>query len=208
MAERLVSAFGNLSLDGPGRQRRKQRPPPPRQQPQHPPPQSPHPAPRAPRFTGHIYLLRGLPGSGKSSLARKLKRDFPSALVFSTDDFFIMDDGTYLFNQNLLQEAHKWNRKRASKAMKRGKTPIIIDNTNIQAWEMKPYAIMALENYYKVIFREPDTRWKFNVQELSRRNSHGVPREKIQRMKDVYEHNVTFHTVLHSEKPSRNDRHF
>ncbi|MEE6472503.1 hypothetical protein FKM82_009626 [Ascaphus truei] len=143
MAERLVSAFGNLSLDGPGRQRRKQRPPPPRQQPQHPPPQSPHPAPRAPRFTGHIYLLRGLPGSGKSSLARKLKRDFPSALVFSTDDFFIMDDGTYLFNQNLLQEAHKWNRKRASKAMKRGKTPIIIDNTNIQAWEMKPYAIMV-----------------------------------------------------------------
>lgn len=26
----------------------------------------------------------------------------------------------------------------------------------------------ALENNYEVIFREPDTRWKFNVQELAR----------------------------------------
>ncbi|ETE68378.1 NEDD4-binding protein 2-like 1, partial [Ophiophagus hannah] len=89
------------------------------------------------------------------------------------------------------------------KAMKKGKSPIIIDNTNIHAWEMKPYAIMALENRYEVIFREPDTRWKFHVRELARRNHHGVPFEKIRWMKDEYEHNVTFHTVLHSEEPAR-----
>lgn len=64
----------------------------------------------------------------------------------------------------------------------------------------------ALENNYEVIFREPDTRWKFNVQELARRNIHGVPKEKIQRMKERYEHNVTFHSVLHAEKPSRANR--
>ncbi|KAE8627335.1 hypothetical protein XENTR_v10006946 [Xenopus tropicalis] len=131
----------------------------------------------------------------------KLKQDFPSALVFSTDEYFLMDDGTYLFDHEMLPEAHKWNQKRARKAMSKGKTPIIIDNTNIQAWEMKPYAVMALENQYQVIFLEPSTRWKFNVAELARRNSHGVPREKIQRMKDVYDHNVTFQTVLHAEKP-------
>ncbi|KAM4794813.1 NEDD4-binding protein 2-like 1 [Rhinophrynus dorsalis] len=200
MAERLVSAFGSLSLDGPSRHRHNRRPPS-RQQNQPAAPQRPHPAAPSSRFCKHIYLLRGLPGSGKSSLARKLKRDFPSAIVFSTDDYFIMEDGTYLFNHDLLPEAHKWNQKRARKAMNRGKTPIIIDNTNIQAWEMKPYAVMALENEYQVIFREPDTSWKFNVRELARRNSHGVPRDKIQRMKDVYEHNVTFRSVLHSEKP-------
>ncbi|KAM8977618.1 NEDD4-binding protein 2-like 1 [Pelodytes ibericus] len=198
MEEHLIGAFSNLRLDGgPARQRPRQRP-----NNRHPNPQQP-PSARPSRFTRHIYLLRGLPGSGKTSLARKLKRDFPSALVFSTDDFFIMEDGSYLYNHDLLQEAHKWNQKRARKAMNRGKTPIIIDNTNIQAWEMKPYAVMALENEYKVLFREPETSWKFTVRELARRNSHGVPREKIQRMKEIYEHNVTFHTVLHSEKPSR-----
>ncbi|XP_070798911.1 NEDD4-binding protein 2-like 1 isoform X2 [Pituophis catenifer annectens] len=63
----------------------------------------------------------------------------------------------------------------ARKAMKKGKSPVIIDNTNIHAWEMKPYAIMALENRYEVIFREPDTRWKFHVRELaSPSNLNGV----------------------------------
>uniref|UniRef100_A0A8C6S3A0 NEDD4-binding protein 2-like 1 n=2 Tax=Nannospalax galili TaxID=1026970 RepID=A0A8C6S3A0_NANGA len=90
--------------------------------------------------------------------------------------------------------------------MRNGISPIIIDNTNLHAWEMKPYAVMALENNYEVIFREPDTRWKFNVPELARRNIHGVSREKIHRMKERYEHNVTFHSVLHAEKPSRMNR--
>ncbi|KAM9389142.1 NEDD4-binding protein 2-like 1 [Phaethornis superciliosus] len=158
--------------------------------------------PRRHRFGGRLVLLRGLPGSGKSTLARQLKRDFPGAVVFSTDDFFI-ENGVYMFEPDLLEDAHKWNQKRAHKAMKNGKSLVIIDNTNIHAWEMKPYVMMARENRYEVIFQEPDTPWKFNVQELARRNIHHIPRQKIQRMKEVYEHNVTFHSVLHSEKPGR-----
>ncbi|XP_042313449.1 NEDD4-binding protein 2-like 1 isoform X2 [Sceloporus undulatus] len=182
MEEGLVRAFGGLSLHrgqgkGPPRARR--------------------------RFSKSLYLLRGLPGSGKSTLARQLKHEFPSAIIFSTDDYFITEDGTYEYEPDDLEDAHKWNQKRARKAMKNGKSPVIIDNTNIHAWEMKPYVIMALENNYEVIFREPDTHWKFNVRELTRRNSHGVPREKIQRMKERYEHDVTFHIVLHSEEPPR-----
>uniref|UniRef100_A0A8C7E704 NEDD4-binding protein 2-like 1 n=1 Tax=Naja naja TaxID=35670 RepID=A0A8C7E704_NAJNA len=182
MEDSLVRAFGGLSLQQPRR---------------------PQGRPPARRFSKSLYLLRGLPGSGKSTLARQLKREFPNAVIFSTDEYFITEDGTYEFNPDCLGDAHKWNQERAGKAMKKGKSPIIIDNTNIHAWEMKPYAIMALENRYEVIFREPDTRWKFHVRELARRNHHGVPFEKIRWMKDEYEHNVTFHTVLHSEEPAR-----
>ncbi|XP_066032082.1 NEDD4-binding protein 2-like 1 isoform X2 [Chamaea fasciata] len=153
---------------------------------------------------GRLVLLRGLPGAGKSTLARQLKRDHPSAVVLSTDDFFV-ENGVYIFEPDFLEDAHKWNQKRARKAMKNGKSPVIIDNTNIHAWEMKPYVMMAHENRYEVTFQEPDTPWKFNVQELTRRNIHHVPREKIQRMKEQYEHNVTFHSVLQSEKPSRDE---
>ncbi|KFZ51349.1 NEDD4-binding protein 2-like 1, partial [Antrostomus carolinensis] len=136
---------------------------------------------------------------------RKLKRDYPSAVVLSTDDFFT-ENGVYLFEPDFLEDAHKWNQKRARKAMKNGKSPVIIDNTNIHAWEMKPYVMMARENRYEVIFQEPDTPWKFSVQELTRRNIHHVPRQTIQRMKEQYEHNVTFHSVLQSEKPSRDEK--
>jgi hypothetical protein len=31
----------------------------------------------------------------------------------------------------------------ARKAMRNGISPIIIDNTNLHAWEMKPYAVMV-----------------------------------------------------------------
>ncbi|XP_054829326.1 NEDD4-binding protein 2-like 1 isoform X2 [Eublepharis macularius] len=244
MDDSLVLALGGLSLQ----------------------PQAPR---RRRRFSKSLYLLRGLPGSGKTTLAschivvkgiltyqeqlvpslggrehvtaglenkrrvtvgrlnwggycwfpsdrppeashlsnklrRQLKREFPSAVIFSTDDYFFTEDGSYIFDPDCLEDAHKWNQKRARKAMKNGKSPVIIDNTNIHAWEMKPYVIMALENNYEVIFREPDTHWKFNVRELARHNSHGVPREKIQRMKEQYEHDVTFHIVLHCEEPARN----
>ncbi|XP_009288548.1 PREDICTED: NEDD4-binding protein 2-like 1 [Aptenodytes forsteri] len=142
--------------------------------------------------------------SGVLAFGGQLKRDYPSAVVLSTDDFFI-ENGVYMFEPDFLEDAHKWNQKRAHKAMKNGKSPVIIDNTNIHAWEMKPYVMMARENRYEVIFQEPDTPWKFNVQELTRRNIHHVPRQKIQRMKEQYEHNVTFHSVLQSEKPSRDE---
>ncbi|XP_075583789.1 NEDD4-binding protein 2-like 1 isoform X2 [Pelecanus crispus] len=136
---------------------------------------------------------------------RQLKRDYPSAVILSTDDYFIKNGG-YRFEPDLLEDAHKWNQKRAHEAMKNGKSPVIIDNTNIHAWEMKPYVMMARENRYEVVFQEPDTPWKFNVQELMRRNIHRVPLQKIQRMKEQYERNVTFHSVLHSEKPSGDER--
>nr|XP_042123661.1 NEDD4-binding protein 2-like 1 isoform X3 [Peromyscus maniculatus bairdii] len=169
MEDSFLESFGRLSLH-----QRQQQQPPPR------PPPARGPPPRRHSFRKHLYLLRGLPGSGKTTLARQLQRDFPRALIFSTDDFFFREDGAYEFNPDFLEEAHEWNQKRARKAMQNGISPIIIDNTNLHAWEMKPYAVMALENNYEVIFREPDTRWKFNVQELA--------------------------SVLHAEKPSRANR--
>ncbi|XP_037655763.1 NEDD4-binding protein 2-like 1 isoform X5 [Choloepus didactylus] len=132
MEDGLLRSFGRLSLG----------PPPP------PPPQAPPPPARGPPARRHgcrkrLYLLRGLPGSGKTTLARQLQHDFPRALVFSTDDFFFREDGTYEFNPDFLEEAHDWNQKRARRAMRGGASPIIIDNTNLHAWEMQPYAAMV-----------------------------------------------------------------
>ncbi|NXW10813.1 N4BP2 protein, partial [Fregetta grallaria] len=112
-----------------------------------------------------LVLLRGVPGSGKSYLARILLEDNPGGIILSTDDYFYKH-GQYHYDPDCLGEAHDWNRKRAKEAFEMRISPIIIDNTNIQAWEMKPYVALAQQFKYKVMFREPDTWWKFKPKEL------------------------------------------
>uniref|UniRef100_A0AC11D255 NEDD4 binding protein 2 like 1 n=1 Tax=Ovis aries TaxID=9940 RepID=A0AC11D255_SHEEP len=92
------------------------------------------------------------PGLGENYTGQ-LQHDFPRALIFSTDDFFFREDGAYEFNPDFLEEAHEWNQKRARKAMRNGISPIIIDNTNLHAWEMKPYAVMVFQTEQKNLFR-------------------------------------------------------
>ncbi|NXC36442.1 N4BP2 protein, partial [Campylorhamphus procurvoides] len=151
-----------------------------------------------------LVLLRGVPGSGKSYLARNLLQDNPGGIILSTDDYFYKH-GQYHYDPNCLGEAHDWNRKRAKEAFERGISPIIIDNTNIQAWEMKPYVTLAQQFKYKVMFREPDTWWKFKPKELERRNIHGVSKEKIKRMLERYERCLTVRSILDSSVPDKSD---
>ncbi|KAM9143048.1 NEDD4-binding protein 2 isoform 2-T6 [Pangshura tecta] len=151
-----------------------------------------------------LVLLRGVPGSGKSFLARTLLEDNPSGIILSTDDYFYKN-GQYQYDANCLGEAHEWNRKQAKEAFEKRISPIIIDNTNIQAWEMKPYVALSQQYKYKVMFREPDTWWKFKPKELERRNIHGVSKEKIKRMLERYERCLTVNSILNSAVPDKSE---
>ncbi|NXH59262.1 N42L2 protein, partial [Rhabdornis inornatus] len=121
-------------------------------------------------------------------------------IVLSTDDYFHQQYG-YTYNAAQLGDAHEWNRKRAKQAMEQGKSPVIIDNTNTQAWEMKPYVEVALEKGYRVEFHEPNTSWKFDPEELEKRNKHGVTREKIAQMLERYEYQISIPIVMNSVVP-------
>ncbi|XP_068440637.1 NEDD4-binding protein 2-like 2 isoform X2 [Clinocottus analis] len=125
----------------------------------------------------------------------------PNGLILSTDDYFACRDG-YRYDPGLLGAAHEWNLNRAKDAMHDVRSPIIIDNTNVQAWEMKPYVELALEKGYKVDFCEPDTSWKFDPYELERRNKHSVPQEKIAQMMDRFSFPISVDIVMRSQEPA------
>nr|XP_045017088.1 NEDD4-binding protein 2 isoform X2 [Jaculus jaculus]XP_045017089.1 NEDD4-binding protein 2 isoform X2 [Jaculus jaculus] len=152
-----------------------------------------------------LVLLRGLPGSGKSFLARTLQEDNPSGIILCTDDYFYIN-GQYQFDTKYLGEAHEWNQNRAKEAFEKKVSPIIIDNTNLQAWEMKPYVALSQKHKYKVLFREPDTWWKFKPKELARRNIHGISKEKITRMMEHYQRFVSVPIIMSSSVPERLER--
>ncbi|XP_061565360.1 NEDD4-binding protein 2 [Cololabis saira] len=147
-----------------------------------------------------LVLLRGAPGSGKSTLARALLEHNPGGVILTTDDYFLRN-GEYHFNPRALGEAHEWNHKRAREAFERGANPIIIDNTNMQGWEMKPYVAQAPKHGYKVLFKEPDTWWRHKPKELVRRTTHNVHVESIRRMLDGYERFVTIPGIMGSHMP-------
>ncbi|XP_026564559.1 uncharacterized protein LOC113441653 isoform X2 [Pseudonaja textilis] len=160
-----------------------------------------HPQDKSYEFKKRLLMLRGLPGSGKTTLSHILRGQSYNGIVFSTDDYFHQINGCWSYNVSQLGTAHEWNQNRAKEAMDLGRSPIIIDNTNTQAWEMKPYVKAALEKGYHVEFHEPDTWWKFNPEELEKRNKHGVSREKIVQMLERYEYQISIPIVMNSVLP-------
>lgn len=145
-----------------------------------------------------VIFLRGLPGSGKSTLARWIvdstvspahRRDYKQ-YIYSADDYFARN-GMYMYNPLQITDAHQWSQRRAYDAMRSGVSPVIIDNTNIQMWQLRPYAMMAMEFTYIIEVLEPSTPWAFNDNELARRTIHGVPQMKLKEMLASYEKNIT-----------------
>lgn len=128
-----------------------------------------------------IIIIRGLPGSGKSTYANGYFRDY---FILSTDDFFIVNN-EYIFEPWKIGEAHNWNMCRAIKIMNAGEN-IIIDNTNSQKWEYNVYVEMAKSfNYTIVVVDLYDN--DYTDQELYKRCKHGVPLEVISKMRKRYE---------------------
>jgi predicted kinase len=149
-----------------------------------------------------LYVARGCPGSGKSFLSKQIAGK--NGKVFSSDEFF-MDGDEYKFDVSKLHQAHNWNHNRIIEAIQSGVTPIILDNTNCQAWEPKKAVQAALENGYRIEIVEPDTSWKFDIEELMKRNTHNVPRKTLERMLRNWQPDITVEDILNSKSPFDKD---
>ena len=47
-----------------------------------------------------LFLLRGLPGSGKSTLVKQIQAAYAESAVCSADDYFLQEDGTYNYDKD------------------------------------------------------------------------------------------------------------
>lgn len=113
-----------------------------------------------------LILLRGLPGSGKSTSARVLEQI--GYKHFEADMFFEID-GIYRYDQQLIPTAHGWCKQMTREALFRGEK-VVVSNTFTRISEMKPYFDMGVSDIHVI---EANGKWK---------NSHGVPDEVIKKM--------------------------
>jgi len=149
-----------------------------------------------------LYIMRGVPGSGKSFLARQLSGKNGS--ILSTDDYFMDSQGNYKWNPNEMKIAHQWNSERVKKAIDQRVSPVILDNTNVSRWELrqlKPLVEYAEVQEYEVIIKEPKTPWAFDPEELAKRNTHGVSLEAIQSKLRKWHPNPTVEDIKNDFEP-------
>jgi predicted kinase len=130
-----------------------------------------------------LTLVRGLPGSGKSTFANTITNEFS---VCEADKFFYDKEGNYNFDATKLREAHEWCREQVEIRMKdNGVNPqfypeIVVSNTFTQKWEMESYYKLAEQYGYKV----------FSIIVENRHdgvNQHAVPADKLEQMKNRFE---------------------
>ncbi|PKF77964.1 hypothetical protein CW749_18635 [Vibrio sp. vnigr-6D03] len=84
-----------------------------------------------------LVLVRGLPGSGKSTYAKSLSIHHVEA-----DMYFVNKHGTYQFNPHKLHQAHRWCQGQTEHLLKNGQD-VVVSNTFVEHWEMEPYLEMA-----------------------------------------------------------------
>jgi len=132
-----------------------------------------------------LYILRGLPGSGKSTLANSI---VDTIAVCEADQYFVnQETGEYKFNPDEIKIAHQWCRDEVESRMKYNQdtygldySEIVVSNTFTQEWEMEPYLKLAEKYGYRVFSLIVENRH-------GGKNTHGVPDEKVELMKNRFQ---------------------
>lgn len=139
-----------------------------------------------------VIIMRGLPGSGKSRLAKQWWQqrasEYPrEQIICSTDDYF--QQGTrYVFQAELLPKYHALNLVRFIDGLNAKRPLMICDNTNMACWEYLPYQRAAQALGYKVkrilVGNPTDARQQ---QLCARNNKHDVSLDTIEQMAANFE---------------------
>ena len=133
-------------------------------------------------FMKLLVIMTGLPGSGKSTIAKLLQEDLIakdiSCTVHSTDDYFMNEKKEYNFNPSLLSKFHMLNLQSVQSS---DAQVVIVDNTNlIHEYLVKlttsiphrfPIKLCTLKQSSDVLFK---------------RCVHNIALHKIQHMNETY----------------------
>lgn len=128
-----------------------------------------------------VYILRGVSGSGKSTVAKSLAEG-RDAVICCADDYFETENG-YRFNPSKLHDAHQECWYKFRDALDRGVKTIIVANTNTSDNEYLRYLEMAKFYKYQVFLL---------VVENHHGNSsiHNVPAATLERQRDKLKNSI------------------
>lgn len=115
----------------------------------------------------HLVLIRGVPGSGKSTRARNME-----GYVHFEADMFFTKEGHYLFDPDLLPAAHQWCFLKTREALRQG-CRVVVSNVFANPWDIKPYVELGYP--YEII--QADGVWL---------NIHQIDLARVERMRSTW----------------------
>lgn len=124
-----------------------------------------------------LHIVRGLPGSGKSTFAKKMAAQ-QKAEHFEADMYFVKD-GVYQFDAKRLPAAHEWCYRQVEAALWSGNN-CIVSNTFTRESEMEDYLAMTEKQHWPVVVWECLGKYQ---------NIHNVPEEVLTRMRARFKSN-------------------
>lgn len=138
----------------------------------------------------NLLIVRGLPGSGKSTFAKSILDNFDDCALVTKSfnntvythhyeaDMFFESNGEYNFQSKYISHAHTWCYNNVLKSLLDGNNTIV-SNTFVKFWE--------LEKYLDILDYIPDVN--ITVVELHTQfdSIHNVPADTIAKMKKSWE---------------------
>jgi len=133
--------------------------------------------------TLQVYILRGLPGAGKSTWAHRFVKtlSFGSGVIHNTDTYFTVN-GVYRFDPAKVGVFHNLNYRAFERSMAKMIPWIVIDNTNTRDEDVIKYRDAAISSGYSVKIVQIGTFDDAGIELAVTRNLHRVPRHDIVRM--------------------------
>lgn len=124
-----------------------------------------------------LTLIRGLPGSGKSSYAKSIVLGASQITAHLEADMYHMVRGVYQFDPNNVKAAHEWCFN-ATKVLLNSGVQVVVSNTFTMLWEMQRYLDLAQElGTWCVVYR---CTGKYG-------NVHDVPADVLAKMAERFE---------------------
>ncbi|MBO4303557.1 MAG: ATP-binding protein [Lentisphaeria bacterium] len=120
-----------------------------------------------------LYLIMGLPGSGKTTKAEEIRLLAPDRTKHFEADMFFLSEGKYVFDPAGVPYAQWWCQRETENAL-RERYDVIVSNTFLTPAERRPYILLAKKYACELVVLCCSGNYG---------STHGVPPETMEKMK-------------------------
>tara|TARA_B100001057_G_scaffold491261_1_gene581120 strand:- start:2484 stop:2960 length:477 start_codon:yes stop_codon:yes gene_type:complete len=148
-----------------------------------------------------LILIRGLDGSGKTTLANLICKGIPSARCKSVCVYdYLQHQDLDSFDGQMLKDAHTWCKTTVAAWMEDQCETIVVHNNLTRKWECEPYLELGMRHGYEVMVVNLFDGG-LNDHQLAQRSKGRVPIGSIRAQRNRWHADV-----FRSEKPTLRKR--